>query len=137
MSIFTIYGAVQALKNANISFNDLLSALLNDPLLRAMNIAKSMSSTSVLDMLATTDTTQHVNRSHMMNYVNNELRKQVEALTKVKAGYHFTAQDISVEQIEMCDIEKLSGGMEELAPDVWELLGVLLQADPTVNQKCK
>ncbi|KXN82362.1 hypothetical protein AN958_02648 [Leucoagaricus sp. SymC.cos] len=72
-----------------------------------------------------------------MNYVNNELRKQVEALTKVKAGYHFTAQDISVEQIEMCDIEKLSGGMEELAPDVWELLGVLLQADPTVNQKCK
>lgn len=42
---------------------------------------------------------------------------------------------MSVQQVEECNIEHLAGGMEKLAPDVWRLLGELLQADQTLAQQ--
>ncbi|KAJ3576949.1 hypothetical protein NP233_g91 [Leucocoprinus birnbaumii] len=90
---------------------------------------------STLSTLILTPSTKNSTRSYMMDFVTAELKQQVETLTKAKAGYHSNASKASVDEIEKCDIARLSEGMEAAAPDVWNLLGSLLQSDPDVTTK--
>ncbi|XP_006463783.1 hypothetical protein AGABI2DRAFT_74833 [Agaricus bisporus var. bisporus H97] len=59
------------------------------------------------------------------------LTSQLRDLTKPDKGFHFNAGSITAEKMQECTIEKIAQGMETHAPDVWELVGTLLEADPT------
>ncbi|KAJ3576995.1 hypothetical protein NP233_g2 [Leucocoprinus birnbaumii] len=135
MSLHAIYAAVKILEDASLAFTDFLEALLIDPYLQESLTALQLHAPAMLNVLLLNENTKRDTRAYMMGYATAELKQQLEALTKSDAGYHFTAQNVSTEQIEACNIAKLSKGMERIAPDVWSLLGHLLLADPDIIRK--
>ncbi|KAJ3576950.1 hypothetical protein NP233_g90 [Leucocoprinus birnbaumii] len=131
MSLHAIYAAIKILEDASVAFTDFFEALLIDPYLQESLTALHLHAPATLNVLLLNESTKRNTRAYMMGYATAELKQQLEALTKSDAGYHFTAQSVSTEQIEACNIG-LSKGVERIAPDVWSLLGHLLLADPDV-----
>ncbi|KAJ3553719.1 hypothetical protein NP233_g12580 [Leucocoprinus birnbaumii] len=133
----TVHYAAQVLEQAGVTADSFFWLLLTDVRLQATALGQGLvgSSHSILNTLILTPSTKNSTRSYMMDFVTAELKQQVETLTKAKASYHFNASKASVDKIEKCDIARLSEGMEAAAPDVWNLLGSLLQPDPDVQQR--
>lgn len=58
------------------------------------------------------------------------LMSQICDLSKPKTGFHLNAKTITAEKMKECTIGKISEGIKAHAPDVWDLVGKLLEADP-------
>jgi hypothetical protein len=63
------------------------------------------------------------------------LRSEVSKLTKPENGFHFNASLITAEQIKECSIRHIEQGINQHAPELRELVGELLQADPVLQEQ--
>jgi hypothetical protein len=60
-------------------------------------------------------------------------REQILELTKKENGLHFTAINTTEKQIQQFSMSSLMQKLESMAPDMWQILGVLFAADPRSN----
>lgn len=63
------------------------------------------------------------------------LKSQIQKLSRAENGFHFNASAITAEKMKDLNIEKISEGIQKHAPDVWELVGCLLEADSGVTHR--
>jgi hypothetical protein len=55
--------------------------------------------------------------------------QSIQELTKTEHGWHFSALRASAKQLEDFRIEDMAEKMQQLAPELWDMLGVVLSAD--------
>jgi hypothetical protein len=89
----------------------------------------------LLQHLATNPQTQSMVNTWIKETYLGTLKSQVCELTKPKHGFHFTATSITAEQIQECSINHIEEGIVQHAPELWELVGELLQAGPNLSER--
>ena len=88
-------------------------------------------SQAILDCLSQSTTDDHV-ETWACSLVTRACAREIVKLTQQSTGLHFLAGKTSYQQVTEMDIEHLSDKMKMHAPTLWNLLGVLLQADEKV-----
>ncbi|KAF4565704.1 hypothetical protein EYR40_002226 [Pleurotus pulmonarius] len=69
-----------------------------------------------------------------LNLAKSAYVAEVRDLVDIESGYHFNAHKITPNQLESFRIDRMAGGMQVLAPHLWDLLGALLSASSTKKQ---
>jgi hypothetical protein len=135
----TVRNIARQLERAEIPVQEFIRVLLTEEELHALPPVQELFThpTTILNLFLLLESTRKLTRKWVFDVAGFAYAEQIEALTKANAGFHFTARDVSVAQVEKCRILHLSDGMQKHAPDVWELLGQLLQADPILVQRRK
>ncbi|KAK7692792.1 hypothetical protein QCA50_004425 [Cerrena zonata] len=70
----------------------------------------------------------------MYGYVNDRYAEQVVALTNKGAGWHFSASNTRIEQVEAFNLVAMANTMQAIAPELYNLIGHLLAADERTNE---
>jgi hypothetical protein len=65
------------------------------------------------------------------------LTSQLRKLTRPDMGLQFNAQMITAEKMKSCTIKKIADDIKTHAPDLWNLVGRLLDADPIIHDHRK
>ncbi|KAG6908018.1 hypothetical protein DXG01_006485 [Tephrocybe rancida] len=72
--------------------------------------------------------------AHLLDWANHEIKevyaREILVLVKKSTGFQFGAQTATTEKLEALDIQDIARRMSTVSPGLWELVGVLLQADP-------
>lgn len=89
----------------------------------------------VLEHLFSHDQLRERARQWACKHTTKLYESQVIALTRRETGLHFTAKNTTEQKLKEFDIHLLAQKMQNLAPDLWELMGGLLAADSTINRK--
>jgi hypothetical protein len=131
------YQAVDLLEVNNIPIESFLRRLFAEPRISSRSIVISFSKniSRVLEFLIFNERTGHDVDEWVKNTFSSKLKAQVRDISQVEAGHHFVAKYATVEQLKKCNISHLAKRMIEKAPDVWDLVGILLQADPEVVKR--
>jgi hypothetical protein len=58
-------------------------------------------------------------------------RSEIQSLTQPNSGFHFQGSTACLAQLENFSIMQMAKKITEIAPSLWHLLGVLLDADPS------
>jgi hypothetical protein len=61
--------------------------------------------------------------------IKSRYAESVRELAKKENGWHFGALRASAKKLQEFRIEEMAQKMEELAPELWDLLGLMLSAD--------
>ena len=77
--------------------------------------------------------TVHITSKWAIKFAQDTYQSQVFLLTRKPSGFHFLAKNMTQDQLKSFSIEETANKMEELAPDLWRLFGILLSADPRLN----
>ncbi|KAF8154632.1 hypothetical protein B0H34DRAFT_660621 [Crassisporium funariophilum] len=67
--------------------------------------------------------------------IQETYQPQILCLTRKESGFQLSATTMTEEALTTFNIEDLAARMEVLAPDLWALLGILLSANGTNNQR--
>ncbi|KAG6849308.1 hypothetical protein H0H93_009576 [Arthromyces matolae] len=80
-----------------------------------------------------------VTKPNLMKWASNEIQKtyalEILTLAKKSMGLQFGARTATVEKLEALSIDFIAEEMKKISPELWELVGVLLQADPDRNKR--
>jgi hypothetical protein len=57
-------------------------------------------------------------------------QKEVQNLIQPQTGFHFTGNKTNLSQLETFSISQMGVKIREVAPNLWNLFGILLDADP-------
>ena len=125
-----------ALKNASIY--DFLSSLLASPALTSHpNVQKLISDLpDILQMLGGHPTMSKSVTDACHKYMMHEYANEACCLVSKKNGWHFSAQHTSAEQLEAFSLKDMAQQLMAQAPLLWELVGTLLNADPSRERHC-
>lgn len=63
--------------------------------------------------------------------VTQQLQAEVKCVATKQAGWHFSACNARIEQVEAFSITDMATALEQQAPLMWCLLGSLLESDPS------
>jgi hypothetical protein len=66
-------------------------------------------------------------------YVTQQYVAQISALVNKDSGLHFGARHMTEDKIREFDIVTLAQGIASRAPDLWQLLDVMLSGDAAAN----
>ncbi|KAK7683367.1 hypothetical protein QCA50_013629 [Cerrena zonata] len=66
-----------------------------------------------------------------LDLVTFQLQDEVKSVANKQAGWHFSACNASIEQVEAFSITDMAIALERQAPTLWCLLGSLLESDPS------
>src|SRR5271170_6818680 len=69
------------------------------------------------------------------NLVKQMYAHSIKRLMPWENGWHFNALRASVDQLNDFHIEVMVQEMKQLAPELWEMLDILLLADKKLNQQ--
>lgn len=89
----------------------------------------------LLDFLAYNEKTRGVVDKWVKGTYTQKLKSQVKELSLKRSGFHFSAKGATSEQMKEVNMERMAKGIKEKAPDVWDMMGHLLQADPEVVKR--
>lgn len=64
----------------------------------------------------------------------SEYARQLLQLVSAGSGMRFSARSATAERFEGIDINGIADEMQKHAPDLWDLLGILLNADPNLDK---
>ncbi|KAF8170079.1 hypothetical protein BJ912DRAFT_861513 [Pholiota molesta] len=67
--------------------------------------------------------------------IQEKYQPQMLRLAQKESGFWFSATTMTEEALTTFDIEELASRMQDLAPDVWKLFGILLSADVVNNHR--
>jgi hypothetical protein len=125
------YDAVALLEMNNIPIESFIRRLFAEPHVNSRPIMTSLigNVSRILDILFTNHRTHDAVSKWIGNTYIGILQEQIATLSKPSSGYHFVANKATAKELKKFTIAHLSQGIRELAPDVWELVGRLLQAD--------
>ena len=91
----------------------------------------------ILDSLVVHPKTNGAVLKWASSFMMNIFASQITALVKRDTGLHFTAKKTTEERLHEFDIDSLGLEMCARAPDLWNLLGVLLATNTNINYKCE
>lgn len=137
MSRSSARNIVQHLQNSGVTVFDLINEIFTtkDPLTSRLLEDLVFAVPNILSFFSLNQATKNTTRSWALGMAEAIYAEQVEKLAKRETGYHFTALNTSIEQVELCNLERLSDGMELHAPDLWNLLEKLLHADIRLDNR--
>ncbi|KAG6906876.1 hypothetical protein DXG01_011522 [Tephrocybe rancida] len=76
---------------------------------------------------------------HLLEWAHDKIKKnyasQIATLVRSTTGFQFHARKATTEKLQALNIENIASQMSELAPGLWDLIGVLLQVDPDQNKR--
>jgi hypothetical protein len=131
------YDAVALLETNNIPIESFIRRLFAEPHVNSRPIVTSLigNVSRILDILFTNHRTHDAVSKWIGNTYIGTLQEQITTLSKPSSGYHFVANKATAKELKKFTIAHLAQGIRELAPDVWELVGRLLQADPDILKR--
>jgi hypothetical protein len=88
----------------------------------------------LLRWLAHHERTREVLKGWMKEEYTGILSTQLHSLSRPENGFHMNAGSMTAEKIRNCTIQNISQGVQAHAPDIWELVGKLLEADPLITR---
>lgn len=131
---FAYFTAVKTLQQNGLSFRNFIQRSFAEPLVYGTPIVNTFIEDlpRILDFLSHNESTQNIMKQWVKASYTQRLTSQMGELSKKKSGFHFAAKNITAEKMKEVNIPRIVKGMREKAPDVWDLMGSLLQADPEV-----
>jgi hypothetical protein len=75
---------------------------------------------------------QNIIKGWMKQEYFRALTSQIREISKPDKGFHLNASSITAEKMKECTIDKIADGIQSHAPDVWELVGSLMESDPAM-----
>jgi len=85
--------------------------------------------TEILTALAAHQSTSKSTLKWASDLMKARYAQSIRELTRKEHGWHFSALRASAKQLEDFRIEDMAEKMEQLAPELWEMLGAVLSAD--------
>jgi hypothetical protein len=131
----TFYSVVNTLEASNIPLENLICRSLLEPgVVNSQYITNFLEALPcLLDWLVHQEITREIVMKWMKNKYTGTLTSQLQDLTNPDKGLHLNATLITADELKECTIEKIIvQGMQTYTPDVWELVGKLLDADPAL-----
>jgi hypothetical protein len=131
------YQAIEILVRNNIP----LSKFIRRSFLEHATAASEYMQTFVADLPQLLEWLVHYTQSRdvtlswMKEHYTTSLMSQIRTLCKAEHGFHFVAKSITAEKMKECNIKNIAEGIRKHAPDVWEVVGSLLQADPVLVRR--
>jgi hypothetical protein len=131
------YQAVDLLERNNIPIESFLRRLFVEPSTssRAITLYFIQNISTTLESLRLNPRTAPDVDQWIKKTFSLKLQHQIRDISRGDAGYHFVAKSATVEHLKQCQISQLAEGMIRGAPDVWDLVGALLQADPDIIRR--
>ena len=84
----------------------------------------------VLCCFRTNEMTAPITSKWAIKFAQNTYQSQMHLLSCKSSGFYFLAKNMTQDQLKSFSIEETANRMEELAPDLWKLFGILLSANP-------
>lgn len=128
---------LRAFDSTGCSLSDFLRTLLTSPDYQTHTFAGSVAGTldDVLHVFITSQSTAKGVSQWAHKIVARDYQSQVELLSQKGSGFHFLARKVTEEQTKGFSIEHVASEMRRIAPDLWNLLGILLSADQRVKYR--
>lgn len=125
------YRAVNILKRKDISLSNLIRHSLIESEISSSNfVAQFLEDLpQLLGWMAHHEGTCDIVQRWMKEEYTSTLMLQIRDVLKAEHGFHFVAGSITAEKMKQCTIKKIAEGIQTHAPDVWHLVGRLLQSD--------
>ena len=120
-----------------ITASDVVLALLKEPDLQEHPLSQDLVSRTE-EVLSAFRSNPHSSRS-TMDWANSVVKAKyagsIRAMTDVRNGWHFGAATASAKQLRDFRIEEMAEKMQEMAPELWDMLGLMLSADARQTKK--
>lgn len=120
-----------------ITASDVVLALLKAPDLQEHPLSQDLVSRTE-EVLSAFRSNPHSSQS-TMEWANSAIKAKyagsIRAMTDVRNGWHFGAATASAEQLQDFRIEEMAEKMQEMAPELWDMLGLMLSADARQTKK--
>ena len=120
------------LDHNQVSFYDLLIFTLHAQVLVAHSSHHTLlqcHSNEVLDLWPEQFPSE--SRQWALQVASETYHGEIVKIIQLHAGFHFRSTCMGLEQLKSFSMVDMSKKIKEGAPSLWELLGVLLDADPT------
>ena len=110
---------------------ELVISLLQDPRLQNHAALDGLvtHTTEILTALAAHQSTSKSTLKWASDLMKARYAQSIRELTRKEHGWHFSALRASAKQLEDFRIEDMAEKMEQLAPELWEMLSAVLSAD--------
>lgn len=134
---YAFYIAVDLLDANDISIESFLRRLFAEPTVASRPIVNTFVQNifRVLDILNFNSRTQQNVEKWVKETFTKRLERQMFELSQPSSGYHFVAHLATSQRLKGFTIQRLEEGMKEKAPDIWDLIERLLQADPELTKR--
>ena len=121
-----------------VSIMDLLLFLLQNPTLHSQATMSAHDNTClILQLLLREQGTEGMMADWAVSAVKDVCTREIVQLANRKAGFHFLVQKTQYKQLKDTEIHNMADKMERAAPMVWNLVDVLLSADPKRVYQCE
>jgi len=122
---------LRAFKRGDYSLSDFLSQLLNVPTYHDQPITQSASENieELLNILISSQCTALGTRRWALSYAQSVYTSQMGSLCHKAGGFHFNAKKVTEERIKNFSITDIAQNLESDAPELSELIRLLLCAD--------
>jgi hypothetical protein len=123
--------AIELLESLNVTPCDLILSLLQDPWLQTLSSARNLTdhAADILSAFRDHPKSSASTMTWAMTVVKARYAKSIKELTEKENGWHFSALRATASQLQEFHIEDMAQKMEDLAPELWDLLGTMLTAD--------
>jgi hypothetical protein len=131
------YQVVESLSTSHIPLENLIRHSLVEPQTKNSEYVDNFVEDlpRLLGWLAHHERTREAVKGWMKQEYTSILSTQLRNLSRAENGFHINAGSMTAEKIKNCTIQNISQGVQAHAPDVWELCGKLLEADPIIIRK--
>jgi len=122
---------IQLLETHNVTCSNLVLSLLQDAELQGQPCSNDLvdHASEILSAFHKHPGSSKSTFEWASNVMKARYAQSVTELTRKENGWHFGALHTSAEQLKDFKIEEMAEKMEDLAPELWDLLGLLLSAD--------
>ena len=120
-----------ALDYCDLTYLECLTILLTSPgfIVQPCNVS------DILHKLVSSQATKTETTKWALSIAQETYQSQMAVLSHKDSGFHFIAKMMIEEHLRNFSIDTIATEMQKNAPDLWELLGVLLSADPERSYK--
>ncbi|EKM77432.1 hypothetical protein AGABI1DRAFT_13110, partial [Agaricus bisporus var. burnettii JB137-S8] len=91
----------------------------------------------LLGWLAHHEQTRDAVNGWMKEQYQGILTSQIRDLTKPETGLHFNISTITAEKMKSITVNKIADVIQCRAPDLWNVVGILMAADPINLRRCE
>ena len=122
---------LQSIYDSDTTLNELISFTLHDPTLRSHPLVVEIINhpTGVIDAILSYPPLREPITSWALSLTDKSHARSIQQLIDVRNGWHFTASQTSIEQIQEFRLEDLIKKVKSDAPALWRSITGLLSAD--------
>ena len=130
----SLENVLHALDQSGVTYSECLAGLLTSP--RIIGQPSIVSVSKILQVLILAKATKAETEQWALSMAREIYRNQMATLGHKGSGLQFgMAKTMTEERLKNFSIDTLASEMQKHTPDLWELLSVLLSADPQRSYK--